>query len=144
MPRLEEELNCVGYMGLGTGWTLGKANTPQTQKISGKDVYCSALCSKSKECWAAHRRKMQLRMPRACMLFDAMQDQHGQEKAMHLWQQLAKEKNKLHPHMANKLPEVDPYFLGMQQHIQDGYAIAQTGKPINRGRWTLKWPFLKS
>ena len=138
--RLEEELNCKGLMGFATGYVLGKANTPLTQKMAGKDSYCAWACEIKAECWRRHQLRVRLMMPKAAAKIDELCKQIGQEKAMQEWREWAKSVNKAYPFMHEKLPEQDPYLLQMNANLADGYNFAKTGKVCDRGEFTLKYP----
>ena len=140
--RLEEKLACNGLHGFGTGYTLGKANTPMSQTIQGKDSYCARGCALKTECWNRHRTKVQIMMPRGAQFIDKLTARFGQLKAIEIWQAWAKDVNRRYPLMAQKAPEKDPYLLQMVANLEDGYEYAKVGKVKNRGEFTLRYPMV--
>lgn len=126
--RLEQELGCFGLLGFGSGVVWGRANIKPDEKLNGADGYCAKGCEVAARCLLAHRQKVQLLYPRATRHFDGLMKNIGQANAMRAW-------SKAHPQTPH-----EPYLLQIIMNIEDGVAVAQTGRPRERGRHTLGWP----
>lgn len=126
--RLDEELRCFGMLGFASGYAWGKANIRPDEKLTGADGYCAKGCPEMKRCLNAHRAKCQIMFPKATRAFDKMMELTGQAAATAHWR-------KLHPQTP-----FEPYAVQMIANTEDGLAVAQTGKPKDRGRLTLKYP----
>lgn len=122
---VEQELNCEGLHGLGAGWVIGKENAEIGAITEAKDIYCTK-CPLRKSCWIKHKQRVQLMFPKGAREIDRLTENMGQERAMRYYQAMHKIQ--------------DAYTLGMVMNLQDGQAIALTGKPVNRGDQTLRWP----
>lgn len=126
--RLEDELGCLGLLGFGSGHAWGKANIKPEEKLDGRDGYCAKECPEMARCLRAHRAKTQLLYPLATREFDKLMKELNQARATQLWRAE-------HPQTP-----FEPYALQMIMNTEDGLAVAQTGKPKDRGRLTLSWP----
>jgi hypothetical protein len=130
---LEDILECAGHNGFGAGYRFGRENltTEGMRTLDPSDNYCNSGCSKRAECWAKTSRKAQLMFPKGAALFDAMVKKfRDQGRAM--------------VEFEKQFKSYDPYTLLMISNMQDGLAVAKTGRPHPKGRWTLKWPFSKA
>lgn len=112
MERIEEKHNCLGYFGFGTGISLPVSKT----------AYCNG-CFLSKACWEAHRARAKQGFPDLANHVDEI----GTDK-------------KAYSKFINE-GGVDPYLTMMMGNIEDSMAITLTGKPKDRGQYTLKYPF---
>jgi hypothetical protein len=125
--KLHEELKCLGLLGFGSGYAWGHANIRPDEKLDGRDGYCAKECPEQSRCLNVHRNKVRLMFPKATKAFDEMLLKLPQGAATHLWRK------------QNPSVPFEPYALQMIANAEDGLAVAQTGKPKDRGRLTLQW-----
>ncbi len=97
--KLEDELGCFSYFGFGSGWDM--------DPDKGRDpTYCQDKCSKSQECWNAHRQRITGIMPQLCKFFDRAARRFGGKHAVKL--------------MVDKYKVGDPYTMSMVCNLQAG------------------------
>ncbi len=126
--RIDEQLRCFGLLGFGSGFVWGKANIKSSETLNGEDSHCAKSCPEMKRCLNAHRAKCQIMFPKATKAFDKMMELTGQAVASKHWA-------KLHPQTP-----FEPYAVQMIANTEDGLQVAQTGRPKDRGRLTLRYP----
>lgn len=127
--KLEDELKCVGLIGFGTGYAWGKANIRQDENLDSAQGYCAKECAQQARCFAAHVASCRLMFPRSTKEFDRLcAEEKDQAKATARW---AAE----HP----RTP-YEPYKTKLIMNLEDGLNVGRTGKPVERGSVTLRWP----
>jgi len=121
--KIEEQLNCFGHFGFGSGWSLAAhGRTP-----SG-NAYCSD-CAQKKACWEAHKLRVKQFFPEATTEFEEMAKTMRGPALVKAW------KDKYHC--------LDPYLAVFCGNVEDGNAVAAGLDPKDRGRLTLIFPFPK-
>lgn len=133
LDRLEDRLNCLGYYGVGTGWTLGR------NKNQSQTGYCDT-CRFRAECWDKHRDRVRLLFPDLSREFEAFVEEYkkagkpGGVKMLVAWQEYIQQP-------PDRIQE--PFTAVMMGNIEDGLFIYETGKPKERQGSTLPYPFVK-
>jgi hypothetical protein len=67
-------------------------------------------------------------VPDAAACFDEMAKEAGGPEAVRRW--------------AKKFGMADPYMTVVCGNIEDGSSVALSGKPVDRGEFTLPYPFV--
>lgn len=117
---IEEVLYCKGYYGFGGGYLMAVSHQ--------KELYCNR-CPEAQPCWDKHRLRTKRLFPTVTEAFDRLVAMVGTEKAIPAWY--------------NETQTADPYIAVMGGNIEDGGAVALTGKVKPRGEGTLVYPFKK-
>ena len=121
--KIEEQLNCFGYFGFGSGWSLVKYGpTPAGA------AYCDG-CVLKKACWEAHKRRVKEFFPDAVAEFDRMAETMKGRILVRAWHE--------------RYGCLDPYLAVFCGNVRDGNAIGAGGSVADRGRMTLIFPFPK-
>jgi hypothetical protein len=114
---IDQEFNCLGYFGFGNGISI----------VRKQGSYCNG-CFMAKACWALHRTRCQLQFPDLCAHIDKLgREKDGQRKIMAFIKERGSE----------------PYMNMMMGNIEDAMHVLHTGKPKDRGPYTLTYPFEK-
>lgn len=116
----EEQTQCKGYFGFGSGLNI----------LKGQTGYCN-LCSLKNECWDVHKERMAALFPELTEVF---------EKKVKELEAVGKG-HEIVAWWAKKYQTYDPYVTGMVGNMEDGALIKYGGKPKNRGLGTLPYPF---
>ena len=112
---IDQEFNCLGYFGFGSGVSA-------TRK---QGAYCNG-CHMAKACWEIHRARCQQIVPNACEHIDQLSaEKDGQKKIMEFI----------------KEHKTEPYSAIMMGNMEDAISIIHTGKPKDREKFTLPYPF---
>ena len=118
LGKIEEEHNCLGYFGFGSGVSL---NTGFMM------AYCNG-CPLSVACWETHRNRVQEIFPDIAAKIDELgKEKDGTQKIIEFV----------------KKHKTEPYIAVMQGNMEDAGLILSTGKPKDRKQFTLKYPFEK-
>ena len=126
--RIEQEFNCIGYFGLGSG--IHAYRTPP-KLLPGRNeqiaMYCNG-CAVAQECWDRHRDRVRDLYPEVTAELDRLYDKHNDTaKAIEEFQHLHGD-------------VVEPYLSVMAGNVEDGSAIAAGQSPKDRGKATIIWP----
>lgn len=122
--RLEDQLNCLGYFGFGSGYgrLLG---------LTGADgsMYCNQ-CPKAAACWQQHRERVRALLPDLCQMLDDLVAKHkgnGPAAVKEMIQRVG----------------VEPYSSLMLGNTEDGSRVQAGLAPKDRGPFTITYPFTK-
>lgn len=118
--KLEKQLNCVGFMGFGSGYGMAKG-------WSGKNgaVYCN-ICPARRECWEKHKERCTEAVPALVEEFEKMAKSLNGPHLVKAWN--------------DKYGGLDPYLTFMHGNLEDGVRVAQGFQPKDREEFTLSWP----
>ena len=111
----EEKEQCKGYYGFGIGYHV---NTESRG-------YCE-ICPLKQTCWEAHRERCRQFFPDVCKLVDEKAKEiQGPELVKCIMKEIG----------------LEPYMNTMAGNIEDGAWVKATGKPKDRGPYTIPYPF---
>jgi hypothetical protein len=124
---IEAEFRCRGYFGFGGGVEIHRlaAAPPGAVGKSPLGVYCNR-CPLSQGCWAEHRARVERLAPNACAELRQLVEELGSDAGV-------REMMRRHG--------VEPYINVMLGNLDDGVRVAAGDAPLDRGPWTLPYPF---
>lgn len=116
--RIEQEFNCLGYFGFGSGVSVQRSQGPQ------KIMYCNG-CPQASACWQIHRARVAEIFPELAKHIDALgREPDGQAKVAAFV----------------KEHQVEPFSMVMLGNLTDGSYISAGMPPQDRGQYTLTNP----
>lgn len=123
LVRWDHKLKCKGYFGFGGGYAKVKGYTYE----DGSGIYCN-VCPIARECWDSHKDRTRKLFPKTMGAMDELIAKGLNGSAlMKAWMELSD---------GNPPPDIS-LNAG---NIEDGSMVAATGKPKDRGPYTLTWP----
>jgi hypothetical protein len=117
MKRIEERYNCLGYFGFGNGIGMHE----------GAGMYCNG-CPMAQACWEVHKDRVRKFVPAVAEHIDDLgKQENGQQKIA----EFVKEH------------KTEPYTALMAGNMEDAMYVLTSGKPKDRGKMTIPYPFDK-
>lgn len=129
MPKTEapeQILGCVGYYGFGGGWVAGQQEL-KGQKATGES-YC-VRCPLATECWNRHESRVRQMFPGAVKALDHLAGMTGLHGIV------------LHQEFERRWGQTSPSLAVMRGNIEDGVLVGAGDFPVERGTYTLPYPF---
>jgi len=124
---LELQLNCFGYFGFASGFSLAAWGNPSDTR----EAYCGRACVQADACWQRHRARVRGIVPDLAATCDRVGALGLGDKFM---AEFARQSNQ----PIDKV--IEPYTAIMMGNMQDGAYVATTGVAKQRGECTLTWP----
>lgn len=120
--RLAQSLGCLGYFGFGGGLWVGK----QPVIPKGTPSLCNETCPFSDACWVYHKARVRKLWPALTAIRERLFQQGYRKLRL--------------DHELRLRVGGDPFILMTDANAEDGTRVATSGRPIERGPFTLTIP----
>ncbi len=122
--RIEAHLNYFGYFGFGGGWEIVNSG----RDPDGELIYCNR-CPLKDDCWERHQQRVREFFPDASAAFDHMIDECDGDGQLAV---------KMYSERYGSVP---PDLVVNVGNIEDGSRVALGVGPVDRGAYSITFPF---